>query len=295
MLNEWVEHFDGVNDDEEILDSLQSDEAGAASLQAQLDGRPSNGPPESEELPLPTTWLFDPDTFAPASKIVGDKHYSIITDHLGTPLSMYDEKGVQTWAAELDIYGTVKNLQGEKSDCPFRYPGQYEDGETGLYYNLNRYYDSESGFYISQDPIGLEGGIDLYSYVGDVLLWFDPFGLNVQSGAGRDHVTYRVVKNGKPYTGYASAPSNLGLSPEEIISRRYNGDFIKFNGTPPKPVCSGSGVQENNTARRLEQHFYLEDAKKYSKMKVAKKQNPVGPCNKKTKCIKAAQKHLGYK
>src|SRR5512133_3683126 len=104
-LHECVEHFDDISDDDELPDNLQSEEAIAAFLQAQLDGRPSNGPPESGEIPLPTTWLFDPDTFAPASKIVGNKHCSIITDHLGTPLSMYDEEGVQTWAAELDIYG----------------------------------------------------------------------------------------------------------------------------------------------------------------------------------------------
>jgi hypothetical protein len=70
ILHEWVEHFDDVNDKEEIPDNLQSEEAIAAFLQAQLDGRPSNGPPEPDELPLLTTWLFDPDTSAPASKIV---------------------------------------------------------------------------------------------------------------------------------------------------------------------------------------------------------------------------------
>jgi uncharacterized protein RhaS with RHS repeats len=118
-------------------------------LQAQLDGRPSNGPPDECVLPLPTTWLFDPDTFAPASKIIGDKHYSIITDHLGTPLSMFDEKGVLTWGAELDIFGAVKSLQGDRSDCPFRYPGQYEDGEIGLYYNRFRYYDADGGCLMS--------------------------------------------------------------------------------------------------------------------------------------------------
>jgi RHS repeat-associated protein len=128
-------------------------------------------------LPATTTWLFDPDTFAPASKIVGDKHYSIITDHLGTPLSMFDEKGVLTWGADLDIYGAVKSLQGDRSDCPFRYPGQYEDCEIGLYYNRFRYYDLEGGEYVSQDPIGLLGGFNIYSYVKDLNRWSDPFGL----------------------------------------------------------------------------------------------------------------------
>jgi RHS repeat-associated protein len=179
ILHEWVEHFEDVNEDDTVPDNLQSEEAIAAFMQAQLGGRPSNGPPEPGEIPLPTTWLFDPDTFAPASKIVGDKHYSIITDHLGTPLSMFDEAGVQTWGAELDIYGVVKNLQGERNDCPFRYPGQYEDCETGFYYNRFRYYDAESGEYVSQDPIGLLGrNPSIYGYVNDTNVWIDIFGLS---------------------------------------------------------------------------------------------------------------------
>ncbi|SUB89296.1 Cell wall-associated polypeptide CWBP200 [Porphyromonas macacae] len=44
-------------------------------------------------------------------------------------------------------------------NCPFRYQGQYEDEETGLYYNRFRYYDPNAGNYISQDPIGLEGDL----------------------------------------------------------------------------------------------------------------------------------------
>jgi RHS repeat-associated protein len=46
---------------------------------------------------------------------------------------------------------------GQAQECPFRYQGQYEDRETGLYYNRFRYYDPEAGQYISQDPIGLLG------------------------------------------------------------------------------------------------------------------------------------------
>ncbi|MWP50260.1 RHS repeat-associated core domain-containing protein [Gilliamella sp. Lep-s21] len=60
---------------------------------------------------------------------------------------------------------------------PFRQPGQYEDVETGLYYNRFRYYDSNTGTYISQDPIGLAGGMALYNYVHDANTWIDPFGL----------------------------------------------------------------------------------------------------------------------
>ena len=126
-----------------------------------------------------TTWLFEEGTFVPTAKIVGDKSYSIITDYLGTPTEMFNSDGEKTWSAELDIYGSVRNFAGRSlSDCPFRYQGQYEDEETGLYYNRFRYYSPDEGRYISQDPIRLDGvNPTLYGFVWDINFEIDPFGL----------------------------------------------------------------------------------------------------------------------
>jgi RHS repeat-associated protein len=91
---------------------------------------------------------------------------------------MYDAKGEKIWEANLDIYGKVRTFTGRSlSDCPFRYQGQYEDAETGLYYNRFRYYSPEEGVYLSQDPIGLWGCVQLYAYVHDPNSWIDEFGL----------------------------------------------------------------------------------------------------------------------
>jgi RHS repeat-associated protein len=91
---------------------------------------------------------------------------------------MYDSHGTQTWSCELSSYGEVRNITGTRGDCPFRYQGQYEDVETGLYYNRFRYYDPNIGNYLSQDPIGLAGGNPtLYGYVEDVNGWVDVLGL----------------------------------------------------------------------------------------------------------------------
>ena len=61
------------------------------------------------------------------------------------------------WRAALNSYGAVRTLEGARAACPFRYQGQYEDPETGLYYNRFRYYDPQAGGYIYQDPIRLAG------------------------------------------------------------------------------------------------------------------------------------------
>ena len=61
----------------------------------------------------------------------------------------------------------------------FRFPGQYYDQETGLHYNYHRYYDPKVGRYLTPDPIGLDGGINLFTYVEDnPINEIDPFGLS---------------------------------------------------------------------------------------------------------------------
>ncbi|RZK27876.1 MAG: hypothetical protein EOO63_12450, partial [Hymenobacter sp.] len=123
------------------------------------------------------TWLFEEGSFAPVAKLTAQGAYSVVADHLGTPLELYDQTGQKTWQAQLDCYGGVRQGRGQAQDCPFRYQGQYEDVETGLYYNRFRYYDPEVGSYISQDPIRLNGGRRLYGYVSNPESWVDIFGL----------------------------------------------------------------------------------------------------------------------
>jgi len=131
------------------------------------------------------TWVFDDGQFSPAAKLVGKERYSIVTDYLGTPVQMYNASGQLTWDAEYDIYGNVRTLRkGSLNECPFRYPGQYADAETGLYYNRFRYYDPDVGSYVSQDPIGLAGNNpNFYGYVFDSGSQVDFFGLSCGKNA----------------------------------------------------------------------------------------------------------------
>ena len=111
------------------------------------------------------TWLFEQDTFVPAAKLVANGDcFSIVSDYLGTPQQAYDKEGNKVWEQELDIYG--RQRKQPSAFIPFKYQGQYEDVETGLYNNRFRYYEPNTGTYISQDPIGLVGGNPtLYAYV----------------------------------------------------------------------------------------------------------------------------------
>jgi RHS repeat-associated protein len=89
----------------------------------------------------------------------------------------FDEKGNKVWERELDIYGKVR--RGDSSFVPFLYQGQYYDEEIELAYNRFRYYDSSTGTYISQDPIGLAGNNpNMYAYTHDSNTWVDVFGLS---------------------------------------------------------------------------------------------------------------------
>ena len=114
------------------------------------------------------TWVYDTDSYVPTAKIENGKTYSIVSDYIGRPVQAYDECGTVVWQADYDIYGNLRNLRGDREFIPFRQVGQYEDAETGLYYNRFRYYDPNTGNYISQDPIGLAGNNPtLYGYVFD--------------------------------------------------------------------------------------------------------------------------------
>ena len=131
------------------------------------------------------TWVYDSDSYVPTAKIVGDRHYSIISDYIGRPVQAYDDNGNIVWQADYDIYGDLRNIKGIRDFIPFRQLGQYEDDETRLYYNRFRYYDPRIGNYISQDPIRLAGNNPtLYGYVGDCNWHIDIFGLSDSSKLG---------------------------------------------------------------------------------------------------------------
>lgn len=100
-------------------------------------------------------------------------------DHRGLPLALISSEGATEWRGEYDAWGNQLNEDNPQHLFqPYRLPGQQYDDESGLYYNRNRYYDPLQGRYITQDPIGLEGGWNLYQYPLNPVVNIDPRGLN---------------------------------------------------------------------------------------------------------------------
>ena len=139
-----------------------------------------------------TTWLFTPDSVSPFAVTAEADVRSVVTDYLGTPISMVDSKGETVWTSSLTIYGKSVGSDNRTDSCPFRWPGQYEDEETGLHYNRFRYYDPDAGGYISQDPLRLASDeANLFRYTSDPNSIIDPFGL-FGSGKGTHEAQVRV-------------------------------------------------------------------------------------------------------
>ncbi|WP_217709468.1 RHS repeat-associated core domain-containing protein, partial [Burkholderia cepacia] len=95
---------------------------------------------------------------------------------------MTDEHSEIAWSAEYRAWGVaqeaIRKAAGKVSIAnPIRFQGQYHDHETGLHYNRYRSYDPNSGRFVSKDPIGLQGGLNLHAYAPNPTEWVDPLGL----------------------------------------------------------------------------------------------------------------------
>ncbi|HCT5809148.1 TPA: RHS domain-containing protein, partial [Enterobacter hormaechei] len=136
---------------------------------------------------VPLTYVYsDQDSYDPLARIDGVDAPEIFWFHCqpnGTPERMTDSEGQVRWEGVNSAWGKLlreSETQVSGYSQNLRMQGQYLDRETGLHYNLFRYYDPDCGRFTQQDPIGLAGGINLYQYAPNALGWVDPWGLSRQ-------------------------------------------------------------------------------------------------------------------
>ncbi|WP_223277194.1 RHS repeat-associated core domain-containing protein [Pseudomonas oryziphila] len=112
-------------------------------------------------------------------------------------------------------------LQGVSN--PIRFQGQYQDPETALHYNRYRYYEPKMARYVSRDPIGMQGGMNVYSYVSNApVMRADPLGLWDAAFANMPGVQERA--------SLGTHMMNNGESPEAVA---------RAMAPPPRPVATG--------------------------------------------------------
>ena len=119
----------------------------------------------------------------PVVRLDNGTPYAIHGDHLGTPRLITNDDQSIVWKADYSPTGAA-SLDVAEISFNHRRPGQYHDTETGTLYNYLRDYDPATGRYLTSDPIGLQGGMNTYTYAdNDLLGSADVLGLDVISGS----------------------------------------------------------------------------------------------------------------
>ncbi|HPC96721.1 MAG TPA: RHS repeat-associated core domain-containing protein [Sedimentisphaerales bacterium] len=105
-------------------------------------------------------------------------------DALGSVVALSDADGDTVQVYEYDVYGQVAASDPNHPNR-FMFTGHEFDTETGLYYYRARYYNPTIGRFLQTDPIGYEGGMNMFGYCGNNSLnCVDPLGLDWTFGTG---------------------------------------------------------------------------------------------------------------
>ncbi|WP_321785145.1 RHS repeat-associated core domain-containing protein [Burkholderia pyrrocinia] len=217
-------------------------------------------------------WIYYPGTFEPIaiiySSLVGNEpihpngdidhqspHLSPISlsgnkriyfyhnDLNGTPIRVTDSFGRVMWEQGYPGLDRVNNfILHQDFDQPVRLQGQYFDQESGLHYNRHRYFDPSLGYFISQDPIGLEGGVNPYAFAPNMFRWLDPLGLihgNSKTSKKKNHV-YVI------YNRISDEVYKFGISSGRV---RLDGKSCRAESQVRKLNLAAGGVYESRVMK----------------------------------------------
>jgi RHS repeat-associated protein len=160
------------------------------------------------------------------------------------------------WQADYEPFGkAIVRINTVENNL--RFPGQYYDRETGLHYNYFRDYDPTGGRYVEADPIGLDGGMNLYAYVdGNPLSYVDPLGLDKTNWDNRNGGILHGPTNGnwggQCWSGgqYSCGRSGVGQKPPtDSADACYKAHDLGYSDCEPLPnqsackqICQASNT-----------------------------------------------------
>ncbi|ELS58533.1 RHS repeat-associated core domain-containing protein [Streptomyces viridochromogenes] len=147
----------------------------------------------------------------PAQQEIDRRFFAIVTDLAGSPSDLIAPDGTVAWRGRSTAWGATQFQRAATAYTPLRYPGQYFDPETGLHYNVNRYYDPDLGRYITSDPLGLAPAVNPYAYVPNPFTFADPLGL---AGCESDptwggRVVFTRDEHGRPFEMHATVSRDM--------------------------------------------------------------------------------------
>ena len=179
------------------------------------------------------TWITPPGTFSPVAMADGQQTFGVITDATGTARDLVSSSGKLQCSISYGTWGEVQKFFGDITQLPIRFPGQYFDHETGFHYSRFRYYDPHYGRFISPDPLGLNGGLNEYTYAPNPFGWIDPLGLIV---------VYRNLRpDENPQNGLSARQPGRDMSPAGHVM---NGSRDNFKGSQYMSTTTDPAVAE---------------------------------------------------
>jgi len=225
-----------------------------------------------------TQYIYSENSWEPLARVdsIGEQSETFWyhTELNGLPERMTDAHGEVVWRGRFSTWGetereSVTGFQAVPQNL--RFQGQYLDRETGLHYNLFRYYDPVGGRFTQVDPIGLAGGVNTYSYVVNPVTIVDPLGLMPLSNPinqGHHMVPHEVATHLDivPFNSQTNVPAmywddSQWSSIEHSAMHGYNGI-----GTNTKPLVKPaavikSGLSKEEWLNSLEKHYNNPDLK----------------------------------
>jgi RHS repeat-associated protein len=199
------------------------------------------------DMALDPTWNEALDERPPERPFQENEIAFYQCDHLGTPQEVTDAEGNIAWSAQYKAWGEAKEVISEAArkagiSNPIRFQGQYFDEETGLHYNRYRYYDPHSGRFISRDPFGLRGDINLHRHASNPINWIDPFGL---TGVEGDSGKLAEARSARDALSVELAPMK-GKAPATVT-----GGYNVKTGDVAARACGGGKCAEDHVVDAL--------------------------------------------